>query len=99
MKRSLLALAAGTFALGIAEFGMMGILGDVAKGIGVDIVKAGHFISAYSLGVAIGAPGLVVLRNMPLRRLLLLLVAIIAIGNLCAEIGRASCRERLCEYV
>ena len=87
MKRSLLALAAGTFALGIAEFGMMGILGDVAKGIGVDIVKAGHFISAYSLGVAIGAPGLVVLRNMPLRRLLLLLVAIIAIGNLCAALS------------
>lgn len=57
------------------------------KGIGVDIVKAGHFISAYSLGVAIGAPGLVVLRNMPLRRLLLLLVAIIAIGNLCAALS------------
>ena len=87
MKRSLIALAAGTFALGIAEFGMMGILGDVAKGIGVDIVKAGRLISAYSLGVAIGAPGLVLLRNMPLRRLLLLLAAVIALGNLCSSLA------------
>lgn len=82
MKRSLIALAAGTFALGIAEFGMMGMLEDVATGVGVNIVKAGHLISAYSLGVAVGAPGLVFLRNMPLRRLLLCLTAMIAAGNL-----------------
>ncbi|MCM1291199.1 MAG: MFS transporter [Prevotella sp.] len=82
MKKSLIALAAATFALGIAEFGMMGILSDVAHGIGVDIVKAGHLISAYSLGVAIGAPCLVVLRKLPLRRLLLFLVTLIAFGNL-----------------
>lgn len=82
MKRSLIALAAGTFALGMAEFGMMGMLGDVSKSIGVNIVEAGHLISAYSLGVAVGAPALVFLRNMPLRRLLLWLAAIIALGNL-----------------
>lgn len=35
MKKSLVALALGTFALGIAEFGMMGILGDVARGFGL----------------------------------------------------------------
>lgn len=87
MKRSLLALAAGTFALGIAEFGMMGILGDVARGVGVDIAKAGNLISAYSLGVAIGAPGLVLLRNKPLRQLLLCLAAMIAVGNLCTALS------------
>lgn len=87
MKRSLIALAAGTFALGIAEFGMMGMLGDVAKGIGVDIVKAGHLISAYSIGVAIGAPILVFLRKMPLRRLLLCLVAMITIGNMLSALA------------
>lgn len=81
MNKSLIALAIGTFALGVAEFGMMGILGDVAKSIDVDIVNAGHLISAYSLGVAIGAPGLIFLRKMPLRKLLLLLAALIAIGN------------------
>lgn len=87
MKRSLIALAAGTFALGIAEFGMMGMLGDVAKGIDIDIVEAGHLISAYSIGVAIGAPILVFLRKMPLRRLLLCLAAMIAIGNLMSALA------------
>lgn len=52
-------MAIGTFALGIAEFGMMGILGDVARGIGVNIVEGGYLISAYSLGVAVGSPLLV----------------------------------------
>lgn len=87
MKRSLIALAAGTFSLGIAEFGMMGMLDDVAKGVGVDIVKAGHLISAYSMGVAIGAPILVLLRKKPLRRLLLYLVGMIVIGNLLSAIA------------
>lgn len=87
MKRSLSALAIGTFALGIAEFAMMGILNDVAGDIGIDVVTAGHLISAYSLGVAVGAPMLIVLRRMPLRRLLLLLAATIAVGNALAALS------------
>lgn len=87
MKRSLIALAIATFALGIAEFGMMGILGDVARGIDVSIVKAGHFISAYSAGVALGSPGLILLRRWPLRRVLLLLAGIIFAGNLCVALS------------
>lgn len=87
MKRSLIALAFGTFALGIAEFGMMGILGEVATGIDVDIVKAGHLIAAYSLGVAIGAPLLILLRKMPLKKVMLLLAATIFLGNLGAALS------------
>lgn len=87
MNKSLLALAFTTFCLGITEFGMMGMLEDVASGIGISIVEAGHFISAYSLGVAIGAPGLILLRRMPLKRLLLLLISIICIGNVCAAVS------------
>lgn len=87
MKRSLIALAIGTFALGIAEFGMMGILGDVARDLDISIVKAGHLISAYSLGVAVGAPLLILLRKLPLRRLMLLLSAVIFIGNLAAALS------------
>lgn len=87
MKRSLVALAIGTFALGIAEFGMMGILGDVARGINVNIVQAGHLISAYSLGVAIGAPMLIVMRKYPLRRLMLMLSALIFTGNIAAALS------------
>lgn len=87
MKRSLIALAIGTFALGIAEFGMMGILGDVARDLDISIVKAGHLISAYSLGVAVGAPLLILLRKLPLRKLMLLLSAVIFIGNLAAALS------------
>ena len=58
MKKSLIALAFGTLGLGIAEFVMMGILPDVAKDLGISIPTAGHFISAYALGVCVGAPNL-----------------------------------------
>ncbi len=86
-KKALLSLAVGTFSLGIAEFSMMGILSDVAEGVGVSIVEAGHLISAYSLGVAIGAPALILLRRLPLKRLMLLLAAVIFTGNFCAAIS------------
>ncbi len=81
VKKSLLSLAFGTFALGIVEFGMMGILSDIAADLDISIVKAGHLISAYSGGVAIGSTSLLFLRRLPLRRLMLLLAAVIAIGN------------------
>ena len=51
MKKSLIALAFGTLALGIAEFVMMGILPDVAQSLGISIPVAGHLISAYAIGV------------------------------------------------
>ncbi len=54
MKKSLIALAFGTLALGMAEFVMMGILPDIARSLGVTIPEAGHLISAYALGVCFG---------------------------------------------
>ena len=84
MKKSLVALAAGTFALGIAEFVMMGMLPDMATDLGVSIPAAGHFIAAYALGVCAGAPLLVLIaRTRPLKQILLGLAALIALGNLC----------------
>ena len=53
---AILALALGGFAIGTAEFVTMGVLPQVADGIGVSIPVAGHVISAYALGVVIGAP-------------------------------------------
>lgn len=87
MNKGLLALALGTFALGIAEFLMMGILGDIASDMGVSIAEAGHFISAYALGVCVGAPTLLFARRMPLKRIMLYLAALIAFGNLCAALA------------
>lgn len=88
MKKSLTALAAGTFALGIAEFVMMGILPDVATNLGITIPQAGHFIAAYALGVCVGAPLLALIaRSQPLKRILLGLGALILIGNLCTALA------------
>lgn len=54
MPKHLLALALGTLSLGIAEFAMMSILSNVAESLSVSIPEAGHFISAYALGVCAG---------------------------------------------
>lgn len=60
---------------------MMGILGDVAKSLDIGVSEAGHLISAYSLGVAVGAPLLVLLHKFPLKNILILLAAMILGGN------------------
>lgn len=88
MKKSLLALASGTLGLGIAEFVMMGILPNVAHDLGVSIPTAGHLISAYAIGVCVGAPlTVVVARTRPLKQILLGLVAIYIFGNVCASLS------------
>ena len=53
---AVLALAMGGFAIGTTEFVTMGLLPQIADGVGVSIPSAGHVISAYALGVVIGAP-------------------------------------------
>ena len=55
-KKALLSLAIGGFGIGMTEFVIMGILPDVALALDISIPKAGHFISAYALGVVVGAP-------------------------------------------
>lgn len=53
---AVLALAVGGFAIGTTEFVTMGLLPQIAEGIGVSEPKAGHVISAYALGVVVGVP-------------------------------------------
>lgn len=77
-------MAFGTFGLGIAEFAIMGILSSIAQGFQIGIAQAGHLISAYALGVCVGSPVLLLVRKYPLKRILLLLSAMILAGNLCA---------------
>ncbi|WP_175868339.1 MFS transporter [Bartonella gabonensis] len=57
---AILALAVGSFAIGTAEFVAMGLLPEMARSSYVDIPTAGQYISAYALGVVIGAPFLAV---------------------------------------
>lgn len=83
MKKSLIALAFGTFALGMAEFVMMSILPYVAHSMQCSIPEAGHLISAYAIGVCVGAPTVVLLaRKQALHRILLGLIIIYLTGNL-----------------
>ena len=87
MKKSLIALAFGTLGLGIAEFTMMGILPYVANDLNVSIPVAGYLISAYALGVCVGAPILLLARKRPLKHILLALMALMMMGNLAASIA------------
>lgn len=75
-KKALLALAIGGFGIGMTEFVIMGILPDVAGALSISIPKAGHFISAYALGVVVGAPLLTVVGNKiaPHKMLLYLMI-------------------------
>lgn len=82
MKKGLYALAFGTFGFGIAEYTMMGVLPDIADNLNCSITQAGHLISAYALGVCVGAPLIAIkARNWPLRRILLVLMATFIIGS------------------
>lgn len=87
MNRALAALSLGTFALGIAEFVIMGILVNIAGSLGISIAAAGHLISAYASGVCAGAIGLLFVRRMPLHRIMILLAAVIGFGNLLATLA------------
>ncbi|MGV1790946.1 MULTISPECIES: MFS transporter [Rhizobium] len=78
-----LALAVGSFGIGTGEFVIMGLLPNVADTFGVTTPEAGHVISAYALGVVVGAPIIAVLAaKMARRTLLLLMMAIFAAGNI-----------------
>ncbi len=79
---ALLALATGSFMIGTTEFVSMGLLPQIAAGVGVSVPTAGHVISAYALGVVVGAPVLAVLgARLPRRGLLLSLMAVMLLGN------------------
>jgi DHA1 family inner membrane transport protein len=82
VPRALLALAIGAFGIGTTEFVVMGMLPEVAEGLGVSVPSVGLLISAYAVGVVLGAPTLTALGvRFPLRRTLIGLMALFVIGN------------------
>ncbi|MFT3874612.1 MAG: MFS transporter [Nocardioides sp.] len=85
---ALLTLAIGGFAIGTTEFVTMGLLPDIAAGVGVSIPQAGHVISAYALGVVVGAPLLAYFgAGLPRRSLLVGLMAVYALFNLVSALA------------
>jgi DHA1 family inner membrane transport protein len=83
-----LALAVGSFGIGTGEFAIMGLLPNLAQEFNITTPQAGYAISAYALGVVVGAPIIAVLAAKLARQtLLLLLMAVFALGNAVSAIA------------
>ncbi len=84
----ILALAVGSFGIGTGEFAIMGLLPDVGASFGISTAKAGYVISAYALGVVVGAPIIAVIGARARRRdMLLVLMGLFALGNFASAIA------------
>lgn len=82
IKKSLAPLALGGFGIGMTEFVMMGILPDIAGGLSITIPQAGYLISAYAVGVVVGAPTLVSMTSSrPPRSVLVLFMLMFTVFN------------------
>ncbi|WNG87623.1 MFS transporter [Mycobacterium sp. ITM-2016-00317] len=80
---AVMALALGGFGIGTTEFVAMGLLPDIAASLRITEPVAGHVISAYALGVVIGAPLIAALTaRMPRKTLLLGLMVLFTVANL-----------------
>ncbi|WP_097971933.1 MFS transporter [Streptomyces sp. gb14] len=88
MPLALLALAVSAFGIGTTEFVMMGLLPNVADDLGTSVPTAGYLVSAYAIGVVLGAPLLTGLGSrIPRKKMLLLLMALFTIGNLASALA------------
>ncbi|MFF6809522.1 MFS transporter [Streptomyces sp. NPDC012403] len=88
MPLALLALAVVAFGLGTTEFATMGLLPQIADGVGVSVPDAGNLVSAYALGVVVGAPVLTGIgARVPHKRLLLLLSGLFVVGNVASALA------------
>ena len=84
----LLALAIGAFGIGVTEFAPMGMLPAIATDLGVSIPSAGLLVSAYAMGMLIGAPMMTLATaRVPRRTLLIALMGIFTVGNLASALA------------
>ncbi len=84
----LFALSMGGFAIGTSEFVIMGLISEMARDLGVTEPQVGHVISAYALGVVVGAPLLAIFGARRRRRSLLLgFMGFYAVGNLACALA------------
>ncbi|MCC9198218.1 MFS transporter [Arthrobacter sp. zg-Y820] len=80
---AIFALAAGGFAIGTTEFAIMGLLQEMVLDLGISVPAGGHVISAYAVGVVVGAPILAALgARIPRKTLALGLMVLFSVGNL-----------------
>ncbi len=85
---AIFALAIGGFAIGTTEFVTMGLLPQIASGVGITIPAAGHIVSAYALGVVVGAPLIATLAaRVPRKSVLIWLMVAFAAGNIASSMA------------
>jgi len=85
---AIFALAIGGFAIGTTEFVTMGLLPQIASGVDITIPRAGHIVSAYALGVVVGAPLIATLAaRMRRKSVLLWLMVAFAAGNIASAMA------------
>lgn len=90
MNWPLLALAVGAFAIGTTEFTPMGLLPVIAQGLQVTVPKAGGLVTAYAVGVMVGAPFItLLLARLRRKSALTLLMGIYVAGNLLSAVARS----------
>ncbi|MCX4545541.1 MFS transporter [Streptomyces sp. NBC_01565] len=88
MPIGLLALALGGFGIGLTEFGIVGLLPEVAEDLGVTEQVAGYLVSGYALSVAVGAIVLTAaIARFDRKKVLLSLMALFIVGNLLSAIA------------
>ncbi|MGX9720371.1 MFS transporter [Stenotrophomonas acidaminiphila] len=84
----LLALSLGGFAIGTSEFASMGLMLEISRGLAISEAQVGHLISAYAIGVVVGAPLLAFAgAGVSRRTLLLWLMGFYAAGNLASALA------------
>lgn len=85
---AVLALAMGGFGIGVTEFSIMGLLQEGATDLNVSNSQMGLMISAYAIGVVVGAPILTALAaKMPRKRAVLLLMAFFTVANMSSALA------------
>lgn len=83
MKRTLYILALGIFGIGTTEFGVIGILPQLASAFGITIEKAGWLLSGFALTVAISGPFMMMfLSSFKRKNLMAFTLGIFALSNL-----------------
>jgi len=88
VRFAIFAMAVGAFGIGTGEFAIMGLLPNLAADLRITDPEAGHVISAYALGVVVGAPLISILAaRLPRRAVLLGLMLLFVVGNLASSIA------------
>ncbi|MFD9729537.1 Cmx/CmrA family chloramphenicol efflux MFS transporter [Streptomyces sp. NPDC059072] len=81
-------LGLSVFALGTSEFMLSGLLPPIAEDMGVTIPQAGLLISAFAIGMVIGAPLLAVATlRLPRRTTLVALISLFGLGQVAGALA------------